>query len=42
MNVDTQAAPAAYAGLTVPITQLRIEVNFQGFLVVIAPPSENR
>ncbi len=42
VNVDTVAAPAAYAGLAVPITQLRIEINFQGFLDVIAPPSENR
>ncbi len=42
ISVDTQAFPAAYAGLTVPVTKLRIEINFQGFLIVIAPPSENR
>jgi hypothetical protein len=38
--VDTQALPVAYDELD--ITQLRIEINFQGFEIVIAPPSENR
>ena len=36
--VDTQAIPV----FNPVITQLRIEIDFQGFLVVVAPPSEMR
>ena len=36
--VDTLAFPTAISGLT----NLRIQVSFQGFLVVVAPPSESR
>jgi hypothetical protein len=36
--VDTQAIPV----FNPVIAQLRIEINFQGFLIVVAPPSEMR
>lgn len=36
--IDTQAIPV----FNPTIQQLRIELAFQGFLVVVAPPSENR
>lgn len=36
--VDTQAIPV----FNPVVNQLRIELNFQGFLVVVAPPSEQR
>ena len=36
--VDTQAIPT----FNPTIAQLRIEIAFQGFLVVVAPPSESR
>jgi hypothetical protein len=36
--IDTQAIPA----FNPTITNLRIEINFQGFLLAVAPPSEVR
>ncbi len=36
--VDTQAIPT----FNPTIAQLRIEIAFQGFLIVVAPPSESR
>lgn len=36
--VDTQTIPT----FSPVINNLRIEINFQGFLIVVAPPGENR
>jgi hypothetical protein len=40
VSATTLAAPAAYAGLAVPITQLRVEVVFEGFFLIQTAPSD--
>jgi hypothetical protein len=42
VTCDVLVFPAAWATLTIPITQIRVESDFQGFLLVVAPPSNTR
>lgn len=39
ISVDTLAFPTSFG--SAGITQLRIEMNFQGFNIIIGPPTEN-